>query len=143
MRWPDRCRNSYRNGFVMSKKIAIHRLWTEEEFEIVVDMIKQGSTQRVIAERLNRSYGSLQRKLQYMGKDLWDRNSWSRYISKRSKNYWSYEELYDAKLVLECGGTVNEAAKKTSHNSRSLRSKINMMGSDFWEERNWDMYTVG
>lgn len=69
----------------MSKKIAIHRLWTEEEFEIVVDMIKQGSTQRVIAERLNRSYGSLQRKLQYMGKDLWDRNSWSRYISKRSK----------------------------------------------------------
>ena len=140
---PDCCRSNYRDNFAMRRKKVIHRLWTEEEFEIIVDMIKKGSTQRVIAERLNRSYGSLQRKLQYMGKDLWDRNSWSRYISKRSRNYWTYEELYDAKLVLECGGTVNEAAKKTSHNSGSLRSKINMMGSDFWEERNWDIYTVG
>ena len=127
----------------MSRKKAIQRLWTLEELEILLDMMKKGSKLKDIAERLNRSYGSIQVKARSMGKDLWDRSSWSRYISKRTRNYWTYEELYDAKLVLECGGTVNEDAKKTSHNSRSLRSKINMMGSDFWEERNWDMYTVG
>jgi len=127
----------------MSRKKVIQRLWTEEEFEILLDMMKKGSKLKDIAERLNRSCGSLQRKLHYMGKDLWDKNSWSRHISKRSRNYWTYEELYDAKLVLESGGMIAEAAKKTSHNSGSLRSKINMMGSDFWEERNWEMYTVG
>ena len=44
---------------------------------------------------------------------------------------------------MECGGTFAEAAKKTSHSSRTLAGKINIMGSDFWEERNWEMYTVG
>lgn len=125
----------------MIKKIVIQRLWTMEELEIVVDMMKQGCKLTLIAERLNRSYGSLQVKLKAMGKDLWDRSSWSRYISKRTRNYWTYEELYDAKLVLECGGTFAEAAKKTSHSSGSLISKINMMGSDFdvysWVDDNY------
>lgn len=58
----------------MSKKIAIHRLWTEEEFEIMADMVKKGSTQRAIAERLNRSYGSIHRKLYDMGNDIWDKS---------------------------------------------------------------------
>lgn len=91
---------------------VIQRLWTEEEFEILLDMMKKGSKLKDIAERLNRSYGSIQVKVKSMGKDLWDRSSWSRYISKRTRNYWTYEELYDAKLVLECGGTFAEAAKK-------------------------------
>ena len=122
---------------------VIQRLWTLEELEILLDMMKKGSKLKDIAERLNRSYGSIQVKVKSMGKDLWDRSSWSRYISKRTRNYWTYEELYDAKLVLESGGTLAEAAKKTSHSRGTLTSKINMMGSDFWEERNWEMYTVG
>ena len=127
----------------MSMEKVIQRLWTLEELEILLDMMKKGSKLKDIAERLNRSYGSIQVKARSMGKDLWDRSSWSRYISKRTRNYWTYEELYDAKLVLECGGTFAEAAKKTSHSSRTLAGKINIMGSDFWEERNWEMYTVG
>ena len=96
---------------------VIQRLWTLEELEILLDMMKKGSKLKDIAERLNRSYGSIQVKVKSMGKDLWDRSSWSRYISKRTK--------------------------KTSHSSRTLAGKINIMGSDFWEERNWEMYTVG
>ena len=43
-----------------------------EELEILVDMMKQGTKLGVIAERLNRSYGSVQNKVKYMGKDIWD-----------------------------------------------------------------------
>ena len=47
-----------------SKRIKTKsRLWTEEELEILLDMMKHGTKLSVIAERLNRSYGSLQRKL--------------------------------------------------------------------------------
>ncbi|AYB00239.1 hypothetical protein D4A81_09995 [Lachnoanaerobaculum umeaense] len=127
----------------MRREMVIQRLWTEEELEILADMRRQRIVVSKIGERLNRSTASVRLKLSTMGEDLWDRSRWSRYISKRTRNYWTYEELYDAKLILECGGTFAEAAKKTSHNSGSLRSKISMMGSDFWEERNWEMYTVG
>lgn len=127
----------------MRREKVIQRLWTEDELEILANMRRQRIVVSKIGERLNRSTLSVRFKLSTMGNDLWDRSRWSRYISKRTRNYWTYEELYDAKLVLESGGTLAEAAKKTSHNSGSLRSKINMMGSDFWEERNWEMYTVG
>ena len=127
----------------MIKKKVKQRLWTTEEFEIVIDMMKQNKKLSVIAERLNRSYGSVQRKLQYMGKDLWDKSRWCDYVTNRTYNYWTKEELREAKLVLDCGGTMSEAAKKTSHNRNCLSHKINIMGMDFWEERNWDRYVVG
>nr|DAS70485.1 MAG TPA: GcrA cell cycle regulator [Caudoviricetes sp.] len=127
----------------MIKKKVKQRLWTTEEFEIVIDMMKQNKKLSVIAERLNRSYGSVQRKLQYMGKDLWDKSRWYDYVTNRTYNYWTKEELREAKLVLDCGGTMSEAAKKTSHNRNCLSHKINIMGMDFWEERNWDRYVVG
>ena len=119
------------------------RLWTEEELEILVDMMKQGTKLSVIAERLNRSYGSVQNKVKYMGKDIWDKSKWNEYISTRPYNYWTYEELREVKLVLDCGGTMAEAAKKTSQNRACISHKINIMGMDFWEERNWDRYVVG
>lgn len=125
---------------MIKKKV---RLWTEEEYEIVIDMMKQNKKLPEIAERLNRSYGSVQRRLQYMGKDLWDKSRWCNYVSNRAYNHWTKEELREAKLVLDCGGTLAEAAKKTSHSSGTLAGKINKMGSDFWEERNWDRYVVG
>ena len=78
-----------------------------------------------------------------MGKDIWDKSKWTEYISNRPYNYWTYEELREVKLVLDCGGTMAEAAKKTSHNRNCLSHKINIMGMDFWEERNWDRYVVG
>ena len=140
---PDCCRNSYRDDVAMIKKKVKKRLWTTEEFEIVIDMMKQNKKLSVIAERLNRSYGSVQRKLQYMGKDLWDKSRWYDYVTNRTYNYWTKEELREAKLVLDCGGTMSEAAKKTSHNRNCLSHKINIMGMDFWEERNWDRYVVG
>lgn len=144
MRWPNRCRSNYRDDVAMSKRIKTKsRLWTEEEFEILVDMMKQGTKLGVIADRLNRSYGSVQKKIQYMGKDLWDKSRWCDYVSNRTYNYWTKEELREAKLVLDCGGTMAEAAKKTSHNRNCLSHKINIMGMDFWEERNWDRYVVG
>ena len=127
----------------MKKKKVKQRLWTAEEFEIVIDMMKQNKKLSEIADRLNRSYGSVQRKLQYLGKDLWDKSRWCDYVTNRTYNYWTKEELRDAKLVLDCGGTMSEAAKKTSHNIKGLSHKINIMGMDFWEERNWDRYVVG
>lgn len=128
----------------MSKRIKTKsRLWTEEELEVLVDMMKQDTKLSVIADRLNRSYGSVQKKVQYMGKDIWDKSKWTKYISNRPYNYWTKEELREAKLILDCGGTIVEAAKKTSHNGDSLSHKIGTMGSDFWEERNWDRYVVG
>lgn len=127
----------------MKREKIIQRLWTEDELEILANMRRQRIAVSKIGERLNRSTLSVRLKLNTMGNDLWDRSRWSRYISKRTRNYWTYEELYDAKLVLESGGTLAEAAKKTSHSRGTLTSKINMMGSDFWEERNWEMYTVG
>ena len=78
-----------------------------------------------------------------MGKDLWDKSRWYDYVTNRTYNYWTKEELREAKLVLDCGGTMSEAAKKTSHNRNCLSHKINIMGMDFWEERNWDRYVVG
>jgi hypothetical protein len=127
----------------MKKKKVKQRLWTAEELEIVIDMMKQNKKLSAIADRLNRSYGSVQRKLQYMGKDLWDKSRWCNYVTNRTYNYWTKEELREAKLVLDCGGTMSEAAKKTSHNRNGLSHKINIMGMDFWEERNWDRYVVG
>lgn len=127
----------------MKKKKVKQRLWTAEELEVVIDMMKQNKKLSTIADRLNRSYGSVQRKLQYMGKDLWDKSRWCDYVSNRTYNYWTKEELREAKLVLDCGGTMAEAAKKTSHNRNCLSHKINIMGMDFWEERNWDRYVVG
>lgn len=38
---------------------VIQRLWTLEELEILLDMMKKGSKLKDIAERLNRSYGSI------------------------------------------------------------------------------------
>ena len=131
------------DNFAMRRKKVIHRLWTEEEFEIMADMVKKGSTQRAIAERLNRSYVSIHRKIYDMRNDIWDKSRWSKHISIRSFNYWTYEELREAKLILDCGGTLAEAAKKTSHSGGTLGNKIITMGSDFWEERNWDRYVVG
>jgi hypothetical protein len=53
----------------MSKRIKTKsRLWTEEEFEILVDMMKQGTKLGVIADHLNRSYGSVQKKSNIWGK---------------------------------------------------------------------------
>lgn len=127
----------------MIKKKVKQRLWTAEELEIVIDMMKQNKKLSAIADRLNRSYGSVQRKLRYMGKDLWDKSRWCDYVSNRTYNYWTKEELREAKLILDCGGTMSEAAKKTSHNRNCLSHKINIMGMDFWEERNWDRYVVG
>jgi len=127
----------------MKKKKVKQRLWTAEELEVVIDMMKQNKKLSAIADRLNRSYGSVQRKLQYMGKDLWNKSRWCDYVSNRTYNYWTKEELREAKLVLDCGGTMAEAAKKTSHNRNCLSHKINIMGMDFWEERNWDRYVVG
>lgn len=127
----------------MIKKKVKQRLWTAEELEIVIDMMKQNKKLSAIADRLNRSYGSVQRKLRYMGKDLWDKSRWCDYVSNRTYNYWTKEELREAKLILDCGGTMAEAAKKTSHNRNCLSHKINIMGMDFWEERNWDRYVVG
>ncbi|MBF1261229.1 MAG: hypothetical protein HXM39_08065 [Lachnoanaerobaculum sp.] len=127
----------------MKKKKVKQRLWTAEELEVVIDMMKQNKKLSAIADRLNRSYGSVQRKLQYMGKDLWDKSRWCDYVSNSTYNYWTKEELREAKLVLDCGGTMAEAAKKTSHNRNCLSHKINIMGMDFWEERNWDRYVVG
>lgn len=64
MHWPNRCRSNYRDDVAMSKRIKTKsRLWTEEELEILVDMMKQGTKLRVIADRLNRSYGSVQKKV--------------------------------------------------------------------------------
>ena len=127
----------------MRREKVIQRLWTEDELEILANMRRQRIVVSKIGERLNRSTLSVRFKLSTMGNDLWDKNSWSRHISKRTRNYWTYEELYDAKLVLESGGTLAEAAKKTSHSGGTLRNKIITMGSDFWEERNWDRYVVG
>ena len=143
MRWPNRCRSNYRDDVAMKKKKVKQRLWTAEELEVVIDMMKQNKKLSAIADRLNRSYGSVQRKLQYMGKDLWDKSRWCDYVSNRTYNYWTKEELREAKLVLDCGGTMAEAAKNTSHNRNCLSHKINIMGMDFWEERNWDRYVVG
>ena len=56
----------------MSRKKAIPRLWTLEELGILLDMMKKGSKLKDIAERLNRSYGSIQVKVKSMGKDLWE-----------------------------------------------------------------------
>ena len=75
--------------------------------------------------------------------NIWGKSKWNEYISTRPYNYWTYEELREVKLVLDCGGTMAEAAKKTSHNRACISHKINIMGMDFWEERNWDRYVVG
>lgn len=74
-----------------------------------------------------------------------------RWLNRCRSNYrddvaminWTKEELREAKLILDCSGTMTEAAKKTSHNRNSLSHKINIMGMDFWEERKWDRYVVG
>ena len=108
MRWPNRCRSNYRDDVAMSKRIKTKsRLWTEEELEILVDMMKQDTKLSVIADRLNRSYGSVQKKVRYMGKDIWDKSKWTEHISNRPYNYWTKEELREAKLVLDCGGTMS------------------------------------
>ena len=44
MCWPNRRRSNYRDDVAMSKRIKTKsRLWTEEELEILVDMMKQGT----------------------------------------------------------------------------------------------------
>ena len=96
-----------------------------------------------ISKRLNRSKDSIRGKLEQMGDDIWDSKKWNNHISKRTFVYWNMEELREAKLVLDSGGSYKDAASKVAHSERSLASKIYGMGMDFWKERNWERYVIG
>ena len=135
--------NDYRGAAMKLRRYEKHRLWTVDELKILADMRKKEISMYEISKRLNRSKDSIRGKLDQMGDDIWDSKKWSRHISKRTFVYWTMEELREAKLVLDSGGSYKEAAAKVAHNERSLASKIYSMGMDFWEERNWERYVIG
>ncbi len=119
------------------------RLWTVDELKILADMKEKKISMYEISKRLNRSKDSIRGKLEQMRDDIWDSKKWNNHISKRTFVYWNMEELMEAKLVLDSGGSYKDAASKVAHNERSLASKTYSKGMDFWKERNWERYVIG
>lgn len=116
------------------------RGWTLEEIATLSELKANGTKIVKIAERLNRNASSIAKKIEDMGADLYDEETWKNYVSQGLP--WTKEELRIVKEIMKNGGGCKESALRVPHSPGSIQAKIFRMGKDFYDEGTWDKYAI-
>lgn len=116
------------------------RGWTLEEIATLSELKANGTKIVKIAERLNRNASSIAKKIEDMGADLYDEETWKNYVSQGLP--WTKEELRIVKEIMKNGGGCKESALRVPHSPGSIQTKIFRMGKDFYDEGTWDKYAI-
>lgn len=116
------------------------RGWTLEEIATLSELKAKGTKIVKIAERLNRNASSIAKKIEDMGADLYDEETWKNYVSQGLP--WTKEELRIVKEIMKNGGGCKESALRVPHSPGSIQTKIFRMGKDFYDEGTWDKYAI-
>ena len=122
------------------KDYKTRRGWTIEEIATLSELQANGIRIVEIAERLNRNNSSIFKKIENMGADLYDSDTWKNYVSQGSP--WKKTELRLVKEIMKNGGGFKEAALRVPHSPGSIQTKIFRMGKDFFDESTWDKYAI-
>nr|DAS41900.1 MAG TPA: Myb2 [Caudoviricetes sp.] len=122
------------------KDYKTRRGWTIEEIATLSELKANGIRIVEIAERLNRNNSSIFKKIENMGADLYDSDTWKNYVSQGSP--WKKTELRLVKEIMKNGGGFKEAALRVPHSPGSIQTKIFRMGKDFFDESTWDKYAI-
>ena len=122
------------------KDYKTRRGWTLEEIATLSELKANGVRIVEIAERLNRNNSSIFKKIENMGADLYDSDTWKNYVSQGSP--WKKTELRLVKEIMKNGGGFKEAALRVPHSPGSIQTKIFRMGKDFFDESTWDKYAI-
>ena len=89
------------------------RGWTLEEIATLSELKAKGTKIVKIAERLNRNASSIAKKIEDMGADLYDEETWKNYVSQGLP--WTKEELRIVKEIMKNGGGCKESALRVPH----------------------------
>lgn len=116
------------------------RGWTLEEIATLSELKANGTKIVKIAERLNRNASSIAKKIEDMGADLYDEETWKNYVSQGLP--WKKAELRLVKEIMKNGGGCKESALRVPHSPGSIQTKIFRMGKDFYDEGTWDKYAI-
>nr|DAW72567.1 MAG TPA: DNA-binding protein [Caudoviricetes sp.] len=116
------------------------RGWTLEEIATLSELKANGTKIVKIAEWLNRNASSIAKKIEDMGADLYDEETWKNYVSQGLP--WTKEELRIVKEIMKNGGGCKESALRVPHSPGSIQTKIFRMGKDFYDEGTWDKYAI-
>lgn len=116
------------------------RGWTVEEIATLSELKAAGTKIVKIAERLNRNASSIAKKIEDMGADLYDDETWKNYVSQGLP--WKKSELRLVKEIMKNGGGCKESALRVPHSPGSIQTKIFRMGKDFYDEGTWDKYAI-
>ena len=116
------------------------RGWTVEEIATLSELKAAGTKIVKIAERLNRNASSIAKKIEDMGANLYDDETWKNYVSQGLP--WKKAELRLVKEIMKNGGGCKESALRVPHSPGSIQTKIFRMGKDFYDEGTWDKYAI-
>lgn len=122
------------------KNYKTRRGWTLEEIATLSELKANGTKIVKIAERLNRNASSIAKKIEDMGADLYDEETWKNYVSQGLP--WKKAELRLVKEIMENGGDAKSAALRVPHSPNEIYRKMSFMGKDFYNESTWDKYTI-
>lgn len=122
------------------KDYKTRRGWTLEEIATLSELKANGTKIVKIAERLNRNASSIAKKIEDMGADLYDEETWKNYVSQGLP--WTKEELRIVKEIMKNGGGCKESALRVPHSPNEIYRKISFMGKNFFDESTWDKYAV-
>ena len=122
------------------KNYKTRRGWTLEEIATLSELKANGTKIVKIAERLNRNASSIAKKIEDMGADLYDEETWKNYVSKTLP--WTKEELKVVKEIMQSGGDAKNAALRVPHSPGEIYRKMSFMGKDFFGESTWDKYAI-
>ena len=116
------------------------RGWTLEEIATLSELKANGTKIVKIAERLNRNASSIAKKIEDMGADLYDEETWKNYVSQGLP--WTKEELRIVKEIMKNVGVCKESALRVPHSPNEIYRKISFMGKNFFDESTWDKYAI-
>ena len=122
------------------KDYKTRRGWTLEEIATLSELKANGTKIVKIAERLNRNASSIAKKIEDMGADLYDKETWKNYVSQGLP--WKKAELRLVKEIMKNGGGCKESALRVPHSPGEIYRKISFMGKDFFDEGTWNKYAV-
>lgn len=122
------------------KNYKTRRGWTLEEIATLSELKANGTKIVKIAERLNRNASSIAKKIEDMGADLYDEETWKNYVSQGLP--WKKAELRLVKEIMENGGDAKNAALRVPHSPNEIYRKMSFMGKNFFDEGTWDKYAV-
>ena len=122
------------------KDYKTRRGWTLEEIATLSELKANGTKIVKIAERLNRNASSIAKKIEDMGADLYDEETWKNYVSQGLP--WKKAELRLVKEIMKNGGGCKESALRVPHSPGSIQTKIFRMGKDFYDEGTWNKYAI-